>query len=743
MADCSNKTEMKPCLNGRAAMIIALAAAALLSAFSRPAIAAGPVTLLLTSNLEGRFIPDIEGQETRDPMLLLGQSIIMESKRGGVLYFDLGNSFYPGVLSKQNYGGAMMDFFRHFRCRSTLVSSMDLRIGVASLEFLRKQGGTALLSANILRDGSPLFTPYIIQEIQGRRVAFVGLSSKKILFDIAEKNVYRIAVEDEAKVLDAVIPELDRQSVEDIVLISGLTYRENVRLLNAFPRVRLVLTGGDHRGVLTGGRVVRLELADRRSIITVPPDMGYCLLTLTLDGGLTVSGFQFRKPGRHAVSDEDYDDFVGRLTQWKKQFAAEQDMALTRIDRPVRLDQGRIAHLLQDYTSAEVAIVKSNTVNPMDLANDIRLVDVLSAVNDNYAVYTYRLTGEELTAIRNMLGNYAVAGYRDRLIQGHIVMPRRRYLVVSTQTVFEEIEKALQKKIIFKNTWKTIPDFIIGDLRGRKAVLSGDFGYIERRFRYLFDIFLSAYYEASRIIVDRGVKVPVGETSRSYTKWGVEGKVDFVFYNRHHTIIVTPYINYLRQDRDYLKNLIRGTVAYMPNLHPIVNPYVKSQIDTVLLPVRGATMPAKVSDYDSLNQFMQYRKLLRPVTIRETLGMSIHTKFLTGTFGCGIEKYIHDPVRPVVFGFEMLVNMKYDFLKNLTYSLKLDSFLSLIGAKGSNKENNYFRSELENAITIRMNDVLGVSLKHRWYYFQNLSDNRRYSNSQIVTSCDVRTDFKI
>ncbi|HPC41359.1 MAG TPA: hypothetical protein PLM53_16240 [Spirochaetota bacterium] len=735
---------MKTFRNGRAGTTFFLIGAALLIALLRPAGgAAEPVTLLLTSNLEGRFIPDIEGQETRDPMLLLGQSVVMESRKGKVLYMDLGNSFYPGVLSKHNYGGAMMDFFRHFRCRSTLVSSMDLRIGVAGLEFLRKQGGTALLSANIRKDGSPLFTPYVIQEIQGKRVAFVGLSSKKILFDIAEKNLYRIAIEDEAAVLNAVIPELDRQSVGDIVLISGLTYRENVKLLNAFPRVRLVLSGGDHRGVLTGGRVVRLELADRRSIITVPPDMGYCLLTLTLDGGLAVSGIQFRKPAHYAVDDGDYEDFVGRLTQWKKQFAAEQDMALTRIDRPVRLDQGRIAHLLQDYTSAEVAIVKNNTVNPMDLGNDIRLVDVLSAVNDNYAVYTYRLTGEELIAIRNMLGNYAVAGYRDRLIQGYIVMPRRKYLVVSTQTVFEEIQKALQKKIAYKNTWKTIPDVIIGDLRGRKAVLAEDFGYIERRFRYLIDMFFSAYYEASRIIVDRGVKVPVGETSKSYTKWGVEGKIDFVFYNRHHTIMVTPYINYLRQNRDYLKNLIRGTVAYMPNLHPIVNPYIKSQIDTVLLPVRGATMPAKVSDYDSLNQFMQYRKLLRPVTIRETLGMNIHTKFLTGTFGCGIEKYVHDPVRPVVFGFEMLVNMKYEFLPNLAYSLKLDSFLSLIGARGSNKENNYFRSEIENAITIKMNNVLGVSLKHRWYYFQNLSDNRRYSNSQIVTSCDVKTDFKI
>ena len=613
--------------SGRAPLIFAIAA--LILTVYRVALPAEPVTLILTSNLEGRFIPDIQGQETRDPMILMGRSIAMETRRGAALYFDLGNSFYPGVLSKQNYGGAMMDFFSHFRCRSTLVSSMDLRIGVPSLEFLQRGSGTRLLSANIMKDRTPLFTPYVIQEIQGRRIAFVGLSSKKILFDIADKNVFHITIEDEARVLKSVMAELEQKSVTDVILLSGLAYRDNMRLLNAFPSIRLVISGGDHRGILTGGRVVRVELADRRSIITVPPDLGYCLLTLSLDNGITVSDFQFKKPAPYPVDDEQYRDFIGRITQWKKQFAAEQDMTLTRIRKPARLDQGRVAHLLQDFSSAEVAIVKNTTVAPMDLANDVRLIDVLSAINDNYAVYTYRLSGEDMTSIRGFLEHYAVAGYRDHLIQGYIVMPRRMYTVVSTQTVFEEIEKKLQKRIAFTNTWKTIPDILISDLRGRKAVLREDFRYLEDRFRYMIDVFFSAYYEASRIIVDRGIKVPVGETSRSYTKWGVEGKIDFIFYNRYHMITVTPYINYLRQDSDYLKNLVRGTVTYIPNLHRIVNPYVKSQLDTVLLPVRGATLPAKVSDYDSLNQFMKYRKLYRPITIRETAGMNIHTKFLT------------------------------------------------------------------------------------------------------------------
>lgn len=720
-----------------------LLGAALVVALARASLPAEPVTILLTSNLEGRFIPDVQDQETRDPIILLGQSILAESSRSPILYFDLGNAFYPGVLSKQNYGGAMMDFFSHLRCRSTLVSSMDLRIGVSSLEFLQRQSATRLLSANIMRDNKPLFTPYIIQDLNGRKVAFIGLSSKKILFDIAEKNIYRITIEDDIRAVRAVIAGLEKEPVSDIVLISGLTYRENMKLLNAFPRIRIVLTGGDHRGILTGGRVVRLDLADGRSIVTVPPDMGYCLLTLSLDGGIAVSGVRFKKPAHHPADGEDYREFIGRITNWKKQFAAEQDMKLTRIAKPVLLDGKRIAFLLQDYSSAEVAIVKNNSIAPIALANDIRLIDILSAVNDNYAVYNYRLTGEEISALRGILGNYTVAGYDNRLIQGFIVMPKRSYRIVSTQTVFEEIEKSLQKKIRFRNTWKTIPDIIIDDLKGKKAALADDYRYLERRFRYLIDIYLSGYYEASRIIVDNSIKIPVGEPSKSYTKWGVEGKIDFVFYNRLHVITFTPYINYLRQDRDYLKNLVRGSLSYLLNVHPIVNPYIKSQVDTVLLPVRGALMPSKISDYESIVQYMKYRRLLRPVTIRETLGMNVHTKFLNGTLGCGIEKYVHDPVKPVVFGFELLINMRYEFLKNLAYSLKLDSFMSLIGAQKKDKESNYFRSELENALSVRMNDILSISVKHRWYYFQNLSNKKRYSNSQIITSLDARTDFKI
>lgn len=705
---------------------------------------AGPAkqaTLLLTSDLEGRFIPEIEGQETKDPMLLLGQSILMESGRRNVIYLDLGNSFYPGVVSKQTYGAAMMDFFSFFRCRATLVSSLDLRIGVSSLEFLQKHSETGLLSANIRKENRVLFKPYLVSEVQGETIAFVGLSSKRILFDVTEKNLYRIGVEDESKALTQVIAELKGRGISRVVLLSGLAFRDNMKLMKAFPEIRLVITGGDQRGELAGGRIVRVDTADGRSIISVPPGTGYSLLTVMLDDGISVVDVQHKKAAHYKVENDRYDYFVERITQWKKQFAEEEKEVLTRVEKPVLFDQKRIAYFLQDVNNAEIAIVNNDTITPLPVSHTIRMSDVLQAVNDNYPVYTYRLTGDDLGNLSDFLKGYTVTGYRDNKIQGYQVVPDRKYLVVSTQTVFDHIQRALRKKIRYRNTWSSISDILVKDLKHNRVVLNEDFRYLEKRFRYIVNVRLSAFYEASRIIVDKNINIPIGEPDSSYNKWGLESGIDLILYNRYHKVIFTPYINYSRQNDQFLNNLLSGTLQYYLNVHPIVNPYQKSRIETVVLPVRKATLPSEITNPDELRQYMNYRNLGRPVDIRETVGVSAQWLYISGNIGCGFEKYIHDPVNPAVFGIEALLTFNYQFLNYLTYGLKLDSFISPIKAGSVNSNTNYFRSVLENSLSVRVTDMLSFSLRHRWYYYQNLRNNKHYSNTQFSTSCDVRVNF--
>jgi 2',3'-cyclic-nucleotide 2'-phosphodiesterase (5'-nucleotidase family) len=126
-------------------------------------------------------------------MLLLGQSLIAESVHGVPfdLYIDLGNSFYPGPVSKYSYGSVMMDFFTYFNCAATLVSSRDISIGLTNLEFLAKGRTTKLLSINITRDNTPVFNPYFIISHDSRKIGFIGVTSSEISLTIADKKILK------------------------------------------------------------------------------------------------------------------------------------------------------------------------------------------------------------------------------------------------------------------------------------------------------------------------------------------------------------------------------------------------------------------------------------------------------------------------------------------------------------------------------------------------------------------------
>jgi hypothetical protein len=273
------------------------------------------------------------------------------------------------------------------------------------------------------------------------------------------------------------------------------------------------------------------------------------------------------------------------------------------------------------------------------------------------------------------------------------------------------------------------------------VVLSEDFSYLDERFRYIVNVRLSAFYEASRVTIDKNINVPIGEPDSSYNKFGLESGIDLILYNSLHKLIFTPYINYSRQNDQFLNNLLSGTLQYYLNVHPIVNPYEKNRIETVVLPVRKATLPSEITNADELRQYMNYRNLGRPVNIRETAGVSAQWLYFSGNVGLGFEKYIHDPVNPAVFGIEALLTFNYQFLNYLTYGLKFDSFVSPIKAGSVNSNNNYFRSVLENSLSVKVTDMLSFSLRHRWYYYQNLRNNKHYSNTQFSTTCDVRVNF--
>ncbi len=696
-------------------------------------IARDSLSIMITSNIEGKALPTEQDQEQKDPLLNLAQCVLWEKKnRRADLYLDLGNSFYPGALSKYSFGSVIMDYFEYTDCAATLISSKDLHIGAKNLKFINRGKKTRLLSANIKRKEKTVFAPYILKTVKSKKIAFIGISSRKILVDVAERRASHIRLEDMIQAVQETVKALKKAGVNRMILLSGASTEESISLMKSFREIDMVIAGGDNRGELYRIDTTRIDIADGRSLVLMPKTKGYYLLNLELDEGIVVRSHRHYDLESHEISSGGYRQFLTRLTIWKKKFREETDREITRAEKKgVTLDDTRIAQLLRDRYDAEIAVIEKNTVNKTSLAGSVKLYDLYGISNDEYPVFTYKIKGSDLQTVLSLGDDFLVLGVKNGRVQGYDIEEKRMYLVVSTQSVYDRIKARLEKDVAFSNKWKNITEVVQADLQKEKVLFKEDYAYLERSFRGTIDFYLSNFLERAVVSQDENITEPPGELTNSYKQWGMENKIDITIYNRYHQFILTPYVNYVKMEQEetgddgrvikrnyWTKNLFRGTFQYNLNYFDYVNPYHKSQYETAI---------KKVDDK-------------KPAMVRETIGTRIKTDLLESKLGVGYEQKIKDEKEPKIYGVEFTLALKKSFLTYMTYTLNADSFYSR-----TNKEDikGRFRSELGNKLAFSVTNYLSFSLKHKWFYYYDMKFKEKYSYMQMMLAADLNADFKV
>ncbi len=680
------------------------------------------VKLVLTSNLGGGFSTSTEDQETSDKIIQVFRTVRKETSAGAV-YFDLGNGLYPGALSKYSYGSAMVDFFKYTGCRGTLVSSKDFMLGGDNISFLSKTGKVTFLSANIFKDNDPLFVPYDIIESGGLRIAVVGMSSSRVVVGTAERDFYKVKLLENRIALKRVMGELENKNIDATILLSGLRYGELFDILREFPQIGFVISGGDNRGDLLGGLMKRVELDDSRTVIFLPSAMSVYSLSLKISDKVSVKDIRQLGNVPKDPADTEYSQFMERITGWKNHYRKDAESVSVEIgDRPIVLDQVRVGDFMRDRFNTEISLVRDPVI-PSEIIGNIKLFDVLSLIVDNYPVYTCEISGSELKKITSSMEDVIIRGKEGTKIQGYEIEDKRRYRAAVTQPVYDDIERFLARKLNGTNTWSDLSSEITADSSGEKKFYSPDFGYLDSKIRLIADINLSFFRESASVSRGENMSTPTGMSETKYKKIGTEDRIDLTVYNRHHRFVLTPYIFYVRQDELYLQNIFRCTALYTFNYFPIISPYNKFQLDTQLVKTEG----------------------LRPTIIRETTGLDFKMETFTGRLGVGFEKETKDPVGPYVYGIETIVKYKKVFFTSFTYSLSADSFVSINrhSAKDKSDKQGYWKMSIDTSLSYSLNEKVMLALKYKWYNYYSMQYRERYRNTQVITSIDVKTDFKI
>jgi hypothetical protein len=615
----------------------------------------------------------------------------------------------------------MMDFLNSFSCQALLVSSEDLQIGMKNLEFLQKNKNVRLLSSNIVQEDKAIFTPWFTVEKAGTRIAFLGVSSEKIKFDIAEKELYGFRLEKGSEYLKPLIDDIKAAGIRHIILLSGLALKGTAAILETFPDIDMALCGGDYSGRYFSGQASRLDLADGRPIVIANDSGDYFLLTLKIDNGLSLQAWKPKKARPIPTRDYDYQEFKTNLTLWKEKFLAEEVHSFTDFSgTKVEVNDRRFTQLLRDRFNCELGIVERGTINPTAVSRQIKRADLLRMVDRDYDIFVFTLTGEEINAMQKQDDSLVITGMQiDQnivSIQGYPLAGSRRYRVAASQPALEKIRHILGKEIPYRNTWLTVADLLKDDLKNRRIILRQDYDYLDRRFRTTIDAYLANFIDNSDVEKGDNIDTPPGQPAESYNKWGLENRIDFTVYNKYHRFIFTPYMNYSRQDQSYLSNILRGTLLYDYNIGATIRPYGKLLCDTVV---------EAVDDQ-------------RPILLRGTLGVSTDRMHFSGKVGLGFEKEVQDPAGDALYGLELILGVHIPFLSHFTYNFDMDTF----GGIRNGGAQRQLRTEIDNSISVAINSYLSLSFGHKLFYVDDGLSGETYRNSQVLTSLDLTKAWK-
>ncbi len=684
-------------------------------AFVSGAVAYDTLTIIATSNLKGNFSLDMD--DGTDPLLAVARGIIAERAAQQVdCYIDLGNAFSPGVLSKYSYGAVMLDYFEFLQCDAVLLGSHDIAVGLRNLELASRSRKTQLLSLNITVDNKPIFKPYWVHKKNDSAIGFIGITSSKGIFDVAEKSMLSISLAGYAEYLTSTIAALKEMGCKYIIILSGLSADQNMLLLKEYPDINLIIAGGDSAGLYYDVYAPRVDLEDGRSVITLSKSNGHYTIRLGLKDNLVCEKISFSGADKK-ISNSSYVDLLNRINLWKERYAEIGTATLADNFPPISVSSVTVAHLLRHYYNAEIAVVTVSDIFATTLSGKVTSIDVQRIIQNDYTIFTYRLSGKRIQQISSA-SSLIFSGLSAGKIQGIAVEPDRMYRVVSTQSAYDTIA-AVVGDVSYSNTWTPLSSVITNDIQGDKNITKGDFSYLDNRFRLTVDINLSNIYDNSIVTTNNTESTPPGMPAQTYKKWGIEDSADITIYNQYHRLTVTPYIYYMRQDELYLQNLLRGTLFYTFTFNPYINPYHKSQVDTVVVKKEDG---------------------LRPVLFRETVGASFLYSYFSGRLGFGFEKQTQDPEKDLLYGAESIFQIQIPFRDYFTYTFTIDNFISVPEGGDSTYQ---MRTEIRNAISIKINTWLSLTIGHRWFYYNPLDTRISYKYTQLLISLDVKAKFKV
>ncbi|EDN00360.1 5'-nucleotidase, C-terminal domain protein [Pseudoflavonifractor capillosus ATCC 29799] len=384
------------------------------------------ITTMATSDIHGNMVPytpsgsSIEVGGSARAAWLFDEA---ERRNPNTLIIDGGDSPYNTDLANISLGKSSVDVMNAQGYDATVLGNHDFDYSFDNLLSLADRAEYAMLSANTYwKDGTypEQFEPYIIKEVDGVKVAIVGLTDDGSKATTHYANTQDIDFHDQWEVGQEVVAKADAES--DVVILLSHLHGGNNTVPTKIDGIDMEIGGGND----IFGRPLNIE----GTVVVNPGGVGTCVNQTNLNlKDSKVLGYTFNQIILSSDVPEDA-EVKAIIEDYQADLDAQMEVVIGQCASDiawssplVRTQESPLGNLaadaLRDYCDADIAIQNGGGIRAGLTAGDVTVGDVFAMLPFDNKVTLVEVTGQTVwDALENGVDGYPTTNGKFPQVSG-------------------------------------------------------------------------------------------------------------------------------------------------------------------------------------------------------------------------------------------------------------------------------------------------------------------------------------
>lgn len=388
------------------------------------------ISIINTADMHGQIVFDDEtgGYYTLDEVeIMMGMPLVkkladdIKKQSKNWLFLDSGDMFHGTNEANIEKAKGIVEEVNLMGYTAMTPGNHDFDFGIDRLVEIKNQLNFPILSANILKDGKPLFEEYKIVQAGNKRIGLFGLTVKDALNYTNSRDTNGVTLDDPFKSAERIVSIL-RGQVDAVVLISHLGDEVDREVASKVDGIDLILCGHHHKLYKTAEKVKNTYLVEAGSCTTY---LGYAEMYFK-KGKLSKVEWKYTRSTDKSKGDKKMallaQKYYKIAFESSKEVMGRANVKLDGFRSRVRSEETNLANLLADAmretAKADLTLMNGGGIRESIPQGEISIYKIGKVLPFNNSLVTIELSGEKIyDSIERGLRQYPNGAYNGGFLQ--------------------------------------------------------------------------------------------------------------------------------------------------------------------------------------------------------------------------------------------------------------------------------------------------------------------------------------